>query len=104
GMAGVCARWSAGKEWGNPPSLVHAPAARADIVLPARRRAAGDHHAAHLCRHHSVRADPAAAAAAAVFRAGPSNRPAWSVVWLLREHPMKASELFDISGRVALVT
>ena len=28
-----------------PADLLHAPAARADAVLPARRRAAGDHHA-----------------------------------------------------------
>ena len=39
--------------------LLHAPAARADAVLSARRRAAADHHAAHLCRHYSVRVDPA---------------------------------------------
>ncbi len=29
-----------------PADLVHASAARADAVLPARRRAAGDHHPA----------------------------------------------------------
>ncbi len=28
------------------------------LVLPARRRAAGNHHAAHLRRHHPVRGDP----------------------------------------------
>ena len=61
--------------------LVHAPAARADAVLPARRRAAGDHHAAHLCRRHSVRADPALRAGRAVVRAGACDRAAANVVW-----------------------
>ena len=42
-----------------PADLLHAPAARADAVLPARRGAAGDHHPAHLSRHHPVRGDPA---------------------------------------------
>ena len=36
-----------------PADLLHAPAARADAVLPARGGAAGDHHPAHLHRRSS---------------------------------------------------
>ena len=64
-----------------PADLLHAPAARADAVLPARRRAAGDHHAAHLCRHHSVRADPALRAGGAVVRAGACDLAAACALW-----------------------
>ena len=69
---------------GEPADLLHAPAARSDLVLPAWRRAAGDHHAAHLCRHHSVRADPAVRAGGAVVRAGTCDRPAANAVWRMR--------------------
>ena len=67
-----------------PADLLHAPAARADLVLPARRRAAGDHHPAHLCRHHPVRADPALRAGGAVVRAGACDRAAACALWGVR--------------------
>jgi TRAP-type C4-dicarboxylate transport system permease large subunit len=61
--------------------LLHAPAARADAVLPARRRAARDHHPAHLCRYHPVRADPALRAGRALVCAGTCDLAAADAVW-----------------------
>ena len=43
-----------------------------------------DHHAAHLCRHHSVRADPAVRAGGAVVRAGACDRAAARALWPLK--------------------
>ena len=54
--------------------LIHAPAARSDVVFLARCRAAADHHTAYLCRDHSVRVDPAIRAGGAVVRAGACDR------------------------------
>src|SRR6185437_7391890 len=67
-----------------PADLLHAPAARADAVLFARRGAARNHHAAHLRRHYSVRADPAVRADRAMVRAGPRDRAAARAVRALR--------------------
>ena len=89
---------------GEPADVLHAPAARADAVLPARRRATGDHHAAHLYRHHSVRADPARRAGGALVRAWTCDMVAANAVWRLRETQHEGAELFDLTGRVALVT
>jgi tripartite ATP-independent transporter DctM subunit len=64
------------------PALLKMPgidpvcAARADAVLPARGRAARDHHAAHLPRHRPIRADPAPGVGGAVVRAGACDRAA----------------------------
>ena len=58
---------------GEPADLLHAPAARPDLVLSARRRAAGGHHPAHLSRHHSLCADPAGDAGRAVVFTGASD-------------------------------
>ena len=54
------------------------------LFYPARRRAAGDHHAAYLCRHHPVRADPARRAGGAVVRAGACDRAAAHALWQVR--------------------
>ncbi len=68
---------------GEPADLLHAPAARPDAVLPARRRAAGSHHPAHLSRHHSVRADPARHAGGAVVFARACNLAAASALRII---------------------
>ena len=65
-------------------SYMHPPLGP-DAVLSARRRAAGDHHAAYLCRHHSVRADPAFRAGGAVVRAGACDRAAACALWPLAQ-------------------
>src|SRR5207237_6763771 len=51
-----------------------------------------------------VRADPSRDVAVAVVCTGPCDGIASSVVWLVREYGMKASELFDLTARVALIT
>src|SRR5207253_2124066 len=73
-----------------------------DPVLPARRRAARDHDLAHLCRRDPVRADPTVRAGRAVVRAATGDRVATGA--LRRVMDMKAAQIFDLSGRVALVT
>ncbi len=75
-MPGVDPVWLGIIDRGQSADFLHAPAARADTVLSARRGAARDHHAAHLCRHYSVRADPAGRACSAVVRAAAGDRVA----------------------------
>ena len=55
---------------GQSADVLHAPAARADAVFPARRRAAADHHAPHLRRRYSVCGNSIARAHGALVRAG----------------------------------
>ena len=86
-----------------PADLLHAPAARADAVLPARRRAAGDHHPA-TSTSASSRSCVIQLFALVVlwYRAGACDRAAACALWGAMS--MKAAELFDLNGRVALVT
>ena len=53
---------------------------------------------------HPVRADPALRAGGAVVRAGACDRAAADAVWRVTGESMKPNELFDLTGRVALVT
>ena len=53
------------------------------LVLLARRRAAADHHAAHLCGHHSICADPAIRADGALVCARARDRAAARNLWPL---------------------
>jgi tripartite ATP-independent transporter DctM subunit len=74
---------------GEPADLLHASAARPDIVLPARRGAAGSHDRAHIHWHHSLRRDPAVLPCGIVVlagaRDGPSARPLWRLTSRLRK-------------------
>ena len=86
----------------NLQTSVHAPAARADAVLPARRGPAGDHHPAHLSSASSRSCDPALRAGGAVVRAGACDRAAAMALWeVMKDSDMKAAEIFDLKGRVA---
>src|SRR5664280_1330845 len=88
-----------------PADLLHASAARADAVLSARGGAARNYHPAYLCRHYSVRADPAFRAGGALVRPRACDHAAACALWaVVREASMKAADLFSLKGRVALVT
>ena len=65
------------------------------LFYPARRGAARDHHAAHLCRHHPVRADPAFRAGGAVVRAGACDRAAACALWPVRSARRRPEPLGD---------
>ena len=72
-MPGVDPVWLGIDDGAQPADLLHAPPARPNAVLPARGRAAGDHHPAHLCRGHPVRAHSTAGAGGPLVRAGPCD-------------------------------
>src|SRR5262249_52530339 len=59
---------------------------------------------AHLSRDHSVRGDPAVRPGRALDPAGACDRPAACALWRKVRASMKAAEIFDLEGRVALVT
>src|SRR5262249_24207379 len=82
-------------------------------VLPTRCRTAGSDDARYLSRHHSLRAYPACHVDCAVVCAGTCDLAAASALCVLISKlarlkvtagVMSAAEIFDLHGKVALVT
>src|SRR6202011_3502326 len=94
GRSGL-ARHHAGDEFAD---LLHASAAWADAVLLARRRPARDHHAAYICRNHSLRAHSTICAGGVVVRPGARDLAAAQALWAVDRGSRSPHERSDMRG------